>query len=142
MYVVPHAEGTPVLRHHDVAVRHPLDVRAVAQEGPSSLSPEVVPSSLLLMFVVVVALLVVVSFSYWTRARFRLECSERQTLTNTFGIITAMLHVSVGLKVLLAGSFPFLWLEKDPSGDGGQAPTQLKSPPRNCLPTILGPGLR
>lgn len=43
MNVVPHAEGAPVLCHHHVAVRHPLDVRAVVQEGPSCLRPEVVP---------------------------------------------------------------------------------------------------
>ena len=43
MDVVPHAEGAPVLRHHHVAVRHPLDVRTVAQEGPSRLRSDVVP---------------------------------------------------------------------------------------------------
>lgn len=43
MDVVPHAERAPVLRHHHVAVRHPLDVRAVAQEGPSRLRSDVVP---------------------------------------------------------------------------------------------------
>lgn len=41
--VVPHAEGAPVLRNHHVAVRHPLDVRAIAEEGASGLRSEVVP---------------------------------------------------------------------------------------------------
>lgn len=41
--VVPDAESAPVLRHHDVAVRHPLYVRAVAQQGASGLGPQIVP---------------------------------------------------------------------------------------------------
>lgn len=43
MYVVPHAQSIPVLRHDNVAVRHPLDVGAVAQEGTPRLRSKVVP---------------------------------------------------------------------------------------------------
>eukprot|EP00959_Pyramimonas_sp_CCMP1952_P474805 9503851-Pyramimonas_sp.AAC.15 len=46
---VPHAEVAPVLRHHHVALRHPLHVRAVVQHGGALLLRQVVKVQLPLL---------------------------------------------------------------------------------------------